>query len=325
MTEFPRPRVVVSRCIGFDHCRYNGQMISSDFVNALRPFVDFLPVCPEMEIGLGVPRGSIRLIYVDKSLRLVQPSTGRDMTEPMTCFSDTFLQSLGDVDGFILKFRSPSCGLKEVKVYSGPGRSDAIKKTAGLFGKAVVEFFPGLPVEDEGRLRNLAIRSHFLTRLFTLAGFHALSKNGPTSDLIRFHADNMLLLGAHSQIETRHLGEIAANHQEMDKLSLMDTYWDHLLRALSRPPTVSGNIGVMMRAMGYFSDQLSIKEQKFFREMLQRYRDKRVPIAAPMSVLRGWVTRFDDPYLGRQTFFSPYPEELLEVCGTGSQPDSRKP
>lgn len=120
MNCFPRPNIVISRCIEFDHCRYDGSMITSDFVAALKPHAHFIPVCAEMEIGLGVPRSSIRIVSVKGELRLIQPATGLDVTDKMVSFSRSFLCSLSGIDGFILKFRSPSCGMKDIKVYSSP-------------------------------------------------------------------------------------------------------------------------------------------------------------------------------------------------------------
>ena len=170
MRLFPRPKIVISKCIEFDHCRYDGSLIPSDFVKALMTHVDFTPVCAEMEIGLGVPRSSIRVVSENDEIRLVQPITGLDVTEKMGSFSTLFLDSLSGIDGFILKFRSPSCGIKDIRVYSGSGKSHTISKTAGFFGGAVVKTFPCLAIEDEGRPRNFNIMEHFLTKLYALSG-----------------------------------------------------------------------------------------------------------------------------------------------------------
>lgn len=139
MREFVKPKVVVSKCIEFDHCRYNGDMISSPIVAKLKDYVDFLPVCAEVEIGLGIPRSSVRIILENGEYRLIQPSSGKDVTEDMKAFCTNFLDSVGEVDGFILKFRSPSCGLKDVKVYPSVSKSGAIEKTSGYFGGEVLK------------------------------------------------------------------------------------------------------------------------------------------------------------------------------------------
>ena len=171
MREFLRPKIVISKCIEHDHCRYDGSMIPSDFVKALMPYVDFIPVCAEMEIGLGVPRDTVRIVSVGGETKLIQPATNLDVTDRMRDFSIQYLNSLPEVDGFILKFRSPSCGMKDIKVYSGTSKSGAISKASGFFGGAVVKLFADLAIEDEGRLRNFNIREHFLTKIYALAAF----------------------------------------------------------------------------------------------------------------------------------------------------------
>ncbi|MDY7041890.1 MAG: DUF523 domain-containing protein, partial [Chloroflexota bacterium] len=146
-----RPRVIVSKCLGFAPCRYNGVTINDAFVQRLQPHVTFLPVCPEMEIGLGAPRDPVRIVLMEDQLRLMQPATGADLTDRMRAFADTFLDSLTGVDGFLLKTRSPSCGTKDVKVYPGDRKVGSVAKKAGFFGGAVVGRFSHLAVEDEGR------------------------------------------------------------------------------------------------------------------------------------------------------------------------------
>ena len=158
MKDFLKPRIVISKCIEFDTCRYNGQMISSDFVEKLKSFLEFIPVCPEFEIGLGVPRDPIRVISLGGNLRLIQPKTEKDVTKDMVDFSNSFLDKLSDLDGFILKSKSPSCGIKDVKVHAGGGIPPKDPKGPGFFGKAVLEKYPNLAIEDEGRLLNSRIK-----------------------------------------------------------------------------------------------------------------------------------------------------------------------
>jgi len=208
MNCFPRPNIVISRCIEFDHCRYDGSMIASDFVAALKPHAHFIPICAEMEIGLGVPRSSIRIVSVKGELRLIPPATGLDVTDKMVSFSRSFLGSLSGIDGFILKFRSPSCGMNDIKVSSSPDNPGTSTKTAGFFGGAVVKSFPDLAIEDEGRLRNNNLREHFLTRIFTLAAYREVETEANMAKLNRFHSTNKLLLAAHSQKEAKVLGNI---------------------------------------------------------------------------------------------------------------------
>lgn len=197
MRSFSKPSVIVSKCLEFDACRYNGQLISDGFVRNLQKFVRFIPVCPEVEIGLGIPREPIRIVLKGESLRLQQPATGLDLTKEMTDFAHTYLDALRDVDGFILKSRSPSCGPKDVKVYTEG--SIPAGKNSGLFAQEVLARFSNLAIEDEGRLRNFAIREHFLTKLFTLASFRRVKKQGTMKSLVLFQSENKLLLMSYNQ------------------------------------------------------------------------------------------------------------------------------
>ena len=213
MREFVKPRVVVSKCLEFDHCRYNGAMISSLIVAKLKEYVDFLPVCVEVEIGLGIPRSPVRIILEKGEHKLIQPSSGKDVTEDMNAFCTDFLDSLEEIDGFILKFGSPSCGLKDVKVYPSISKSGAIEKTSGYFGNEILKRYPFLPIEDEGRLRNSRIKEHFLTKLFIFAAFRKVKSEGNIKNLVKFHTENKYLLMAYSKAELRKLGAIVANKE----------------------------------------------------------------------------------------------------------------
>lgn len=308
-----RPIVVVSKCLEFDHCRYNGDMIKSLIVAKLKEYVDFLPVCGEVEIGLGVPRKPIRIVFGSGEYRLMQPATGRDATEDMRAFCTDFLDSVGEVDGFILKYRSPTCGIKDVKVYPESRSSGAIEKTSGFFGRAVLKKYPFLPIEDEGRLRNARIKEHFLTKLFTLATFRKIKSEGSMKDLLKFHTENKFLLMAYSQTELRNLGAIAANREKKPFSELISEYQNHLYNAFSTPPKYTSNINVLMHVFGHFSDQLSSQEKALFFDWIQKYREGKTSLCPATNTIKAWIVRFEDRYLLNQTFFEPYPEGLLEV------------
>jgi uncharacterized protein YbgA (DUF1722 family)/uncharacterized protein YbbK (DUF523 family) len=322
MRTFARPEVVVSKCLGFDACRYNGAMINDDLVRQLKGFVAFKPVCPEMEIGLGCPRDPIRVVSMDGQLHLVQPSTGRDVTEAMIAFAAAHLDGLGPVDGFILKSRSPSCGIKDVKIYSGLQQDMPSGVGRGLFAQAALDRFPSLAIEDEGRLRNFLLREHFLTRLFALAEFRELRGRGAIKDLVRFHAVNKGLLMAYHQSEMRVMGRIVANHDHLADAEVYATYGEHLARALARPPRFTSIINVLMHALGYVSDRLSAGEKAFFLDALEKYRAGRVPLSAATTLVKAWAVRFDVPALLEQTYLEPYPEALLEITDSGKGRDT---
>lgn len=169
MREFPKPTVVVSKCIEFQPVRWNSEIISSDFVRKLKHCVTFIPVCPESEIGLGVPRNLLRVISPDGKLKLVQPNTGVDLTDKMLKFAESYLNSLPAVDGFILKSNSPSCALEDAKVYLDCQEPVPTARGPGLFAKKALQKYPRVAVEDERRLANSRTAKRFLKRVFTSA------------------------------------------------------------------------------------------------------------------------------------------------------------
>ncbi len=322
MRTFNRPYVVVSRCLGFEACRWNGVTIPDAFVQQLEPHVTYLPVCPEVEIGLGVPRDPIRVVLVDDEPRLIQPTTELDVTEQMRSFGVEHLANLETIDGFLLKGRSPSCGIKDVRHYRGIQQGAAVaQKGAGIFGGIILERYPHLPIEEEGRLSNFSIREHFLTALFTFADFRTVKDAGTMRELVRFHSDNKLLLMAYNERQLRLMGPLVANPQKQPVPTVITAYEQHLRQALARPPRRTTGINVLMHALGYFSDKLGSAEKAFFLDTLEKYRDKKVPLSVPASLIGAWVIRFEEPYLARQTFFAPYPEDLVTISDSGKGRD----
>jgi len=321
MNSLARPTIVVSKCLEFAPCRYNGLMVSSDVVKALTPFVNFIPVCPEVEIGLGVPRDPIRVASGSGGLRLLQPSTGADVTERMTRFAASFLDGLPTVDGFLLKSRSPSCGMRDVKVFRGIEKEAAVGKGSGFFGSAVVERFPGYPAEDEGRLMNFRIREHFLTSLYALTRFREAQGGLAMRDLVDYQARSKLLLMSYSQKEMRILGAIVANKEKKSPPVIFYEYEAHLRAALAKPPKYASNVNVLMHALGYFKDGLTPPEKAHFIASLEKYRAGKIPLSAAVAIVNSWLARFGGDYLKQQTFFEPYPEALVEITDSGKGRD----
>jgi len=313
------PRVVFSRCLGFEACRYNGHIIREPVVEHLKPFVEAVTVCPEVEIGLGIPRQPIRLVGTETDRRLVQPETGLDVTEAMQRYVDRILDDLADEppDGFVLKYGSPSCGPREVKVYASDKRGSAFVKSAGAFGGPVAARFPRCAIEDEGRLKSFDIRQHYLTRLFTLARFRVALDRGRMRDIVAFHAAHKLLLMAYHQTQMRALGRIVANVDKRTSHDVFEAYAEGLDAALARAPRRTSAINVLMHAFGYVSDSLTRGEKAFFLDALEQYRDRRVPLSVPTGILRSWIIRFDVDYLANQVAFEPFPAELVEVLDSG--------
>jgi uncharacterized protein YbgA (DUF1722 family)/uncharacterized protein YbbK (DUF523 family) len=310
---YPPPRIVVSRCIEFDPCRYDGSKIPSPTVARLRSFADCIPVCPEVEIGLGIPRDTVRIVRVDGTDHLIQPATGKDVTGEMSAFATTFLDSLPPVDGFILKGGSPTSGTGGIKVYQSAEKSMVIEKTAGFFAREVQKRFPALPTEDELRLNYARIRDHFLTGTFTLALFRETEATKDREALARFHAENKLLLLAASQTVMREMGRLVASRAEKSPEGVFSEYRSLLLSALAQVPRYTNNINVLQHALGYFSKRVTSQEKAYCLGLIGRYKEGHATLAEPRDLLRSWVIRFGEPALVDQTFFAPYPAELADL------------
>jgi uncharacterized protein YbgA (DUF1722 family) len=229
----------------------------------------------------------------------------------MRRFADEFLSSLPAVDGFLLKNRSPSCGISDAKVYASVEKGGAVARRAGLFGGAVRDRFPHLPVEDEGRLTNRALRESFLTAAFALASLRETEAGGRLRDLVAFHSRYKLLLMALSQKALAELGRIVANPTRRPTPQVFSQYRTTFEAALRRPLRRPSAANALLHAFGYVSEGLSAGERAYFLEALEDYRTGRVPLSAPVGVLRAWIVRFDVAYLADQRLFFPFPASLL--------------
>ncbi|MEO1816015.1 MAG: DUF523 and DUF1722 domain-containing protein [Acetobacterium sp.] len=321
MNQELRPQVVVSKCMGFDACRYNGQTLPDKFVEKLKDYVDYVPVCAEVEIGLGVPRNPIRLVMENEQIVLYQPASDTEYTKEMIAFSHDFFDSLKEVDGFILKGRSPSCGTKDVKVYLGKSKTTGSIKGQGIFATQVFKRYPYLAIEEEGRLTNFRIREHFLAKLYTLCRFRQVEKAGTMAALVKFQAIHKYLLMAYSQKEQKILGRIVANHEKLIVEMVIYNYKEHLGIAFSRIPRYSNYINVMMHIFGYFSEHLSSGEKTFILDSFEKYRNGKIPLSVPINILKSYVIKYNDPYLLEQSIWDPFPEELMDISDSGQMED----
>ncbi|MFB6291203.1 MAG: YbgA family protein [Candidatus Bipolaricaulia bacterium] len=322
MTDHVRPTVLVSKCIGFDSCRFNGGIISSEVVDALKDYVEFKPVCPEVEIGLGIPRKALRLVEKDEEPRLIQTETRKDYTEKMKQYAEEIFAELGEIDGAILKNRSPSCGTTDVKVYADLDKSGVIEKAPGLFGGAVKSRYPFKPVENEGRLRNFRIRENFYTSLFAISRFrNRVEGTGSVSALTNFQARHKFLLMAYDQDKMRALGQMAANSDEKEIERVIQDYSKLLSKVLSENPSPGSHVNTLQHAYGYFSDELGNKEKSLFNDYIEDYREGKVPLSTLISLVRSWIVRFDEEYLKDQWYFDPYPQGLVEISDSGKGRD----
>ena len=238
----------------------------------------------------------------------------------MEGFTNNFLDAvdISSLDGAVLKSRSPSCGIKDVKVYNNFGKlATASKKSKGIFAKNLMERFNHLAVEDEGRLTNYDIREHFLTRIFTLAEFKDVKLKKSLKDLIKFHSENKYLIMVYSQVNLKKLGKIAGNHENKDIEDILDEYESYLHKALCCRTSTKRNINMLLHLFGYFSKDVSQEEKAYFLENLDDYSNNRIPFSVPLSLLRSWIIRFENEYLRDQTIFQSFPQVLTYVRDSG--------
>lgn len=317
MSNFERPNMFFSKCLGFDSCRYNGQMVNNSFIENLKPYVNIISECPEMSIGLGVPRSPIRVVCEDNAFKLYQPKTGKEFTKEMIDFTSSYLNNLKNIDGFIFKSSSPSCGYKNVKIYKGFLKATGTFRGVGFFGGKAVEMFPYAAIEDEGRLHNYRIRDHFLTKIFMSANFRKVKEANDLSELIKFHNKNKLLLMASSQKYSKVLEKIISNDECKPIEKILDEYEKNLKLTFERLPRCSNNISVLTHVLRYFSKDITEKERDLILDSLGKYRDGKLTLNTPMLLIKSYVVRFNISYLLEQTYFNSYPEELISLEDSG--------
>ena len=306
----PKPKLVVSACLNGEFVRYNGGSVEDPFVEKLLNYCQPISVCPEVSIGLGVPRAKVLIYWKDGYPRLFQPFTQRDLTEEMEKFSEEFLSSLPQVDGFLLKAKSPSCGVSNSTLsYKDPEGKVFSHRTKGLFAKKVLERFEDLPVEDEKRLRNEHIRRHFLIRLFSLARLREFMETAQhISQLMDFHKRNKYLLMLHSQVKLKEMGRLVATSENFQET--LKEYAKLFRLALKRSPSKGQWVNTFTHIFGYFSSRLNQKEKEHFFSLLEDFRKDLIEENVILELLKNWSFRFEEEYLQSQTLFEPYPKTL---------------
>ena len=306
--NFIKPKIIISKCLEHDACRFDGQLINNKYIKKLKSFIDFTTVCPEVEIGMGIPRKPIRIIHDEDKIMLHQSETNIDFSADMNNFSKDYLSKIKQIDGFILKSASPSCGINSTKVFQRKHPAP-IGKGAGLFAAEIIKIFPNHPKEEEKRLNNAVLREHFFTAIFTIADFRSVKS---FDSLYKYHAKHKYLFMAYNQTLMRKMGKIAANDYSLDIEEVKNLYYDSLLQIFIKKSRYKANINTQMHVMGYFKKDLSPKEKKLFLEKLESYRNKKIPISAINNMLYSWIVRFENEYLMNQSFFNPFPEDLIE-------------
>ncbi|ACS84938.1 YbgA family protein [Musicola paradisiaca] len=311
MTLNPIP-VGISACLLGNPVRFDGGHKRLAFaVEQLAAFFRFEPLCPEMAVGLPVPRPALRLVKDGQGDIALQASNGSglDVTQPMHEFAAGIVPTLASLCGYIVCAKSPSCGMERVKVYDGAG---ARKSGVGLFTRQLMMALPWLPVEEDGRLHDPVLRENFIERVYALHELQQLWRQGVSRGaLMVFHSRYKLLLLAHSQPEYRELGRFVASMDQWNSLEAFAAeYRLRLMRLLAHPASRRNHTNVLMHIQGYFRRHLSARQRQALSDLIDRYRRGTQPLLAPMTLLRHYLSEYPDAYLLEQRYFDPYPEAL---------------
>ncbi|TBU96325.1 YbgA family protein [Phytopseudomonas dryadis] len=307
-----KPMLGISACLLGAEVRYNGGHKASRLCShALSEYFDFVPLCPEVAIGLGVPRDPIRLVGDPAAPRAVATRhRQQDHTEALAAYAGQVATQLAPICGYIFMQQSPSCGLQRVKVYQDNGQPGE-PRGRGIFAAALCARYPDLPVEEDGRLNDPVLRENFLTRVFTYAQWQRLCASGLTRKrLIDFHARHKYLLMATDPQRYRSLGRLLGELAGHDLQSLARRYFSELMTALKSCATRGSHSNVLQHLSGYFKGALSAAEKQEMQQLIAQYRQGIVPLVVPLTLLKHHLRRHPDDYVAQQVYLQPHPENL---------------
>jgi uncharacterized protein YbgA (DUF1722 family)/uncharacterized protein YbbK (DUF523 family) len=306
-------RVGISACLVGEKVRWNaGHERDAFLVDTVGRFVRFVNVCPEVELGLGVPRETLRLVKHGKVVRMVARKSGIDHTDAMTEFSRKRAREIAalDLSGFVLKKDSPSCGLLRVRVYDHHGVPS--KDGTGLFAAALAAELPDLPLEEEGRLHDPRLRENFFERIFAYRRVTDLfASHWSLGGLVAFHSREKLLLLAHEPAGYQELGRLVARAKGRPRAELLMAYRSRFLAALARLATPRRHVNVLQHMMGYLREQLDADGRRELAGAIEDFDRGLVPLVVPLTLLKHHVRRFGIAYLAIQTYLDPHPKELM--------------
>ena len=302
----------ISTCLLGENVRYDGgHKLDRFLTDTLGQYVEYVPVCPEVECGLPIPREAMHLEGNPDSPRLVTTHTKQDMTDRMFQWARKRVIDLEkeDLCGFIFKSDSPSSGMERVKVYNEKGMP--VKRGVGMFARIFMEHFLLLPVEDEGRLHDPNLRENFIERIFALKRWREiLSKKESRGTLVEFHTRHKLLILSHSPKYYQMMGKLVAKAKEIPIKELYQQYQAILMEALQLKTSPKKNANVLQHMMGYFREQLSADEKRELLEVIDLYRKEIIPLIVPITLINHYVRKYDQPYLKEQVYLHPHPSEL---------------
>lgn len=305
-----KPKIVVSECLYGTKCRYDGQGYNDKVIQSLKDYVDIQTVCPELAIGLSIPREPIRIEMnkENEEYRLIDYNSKNDYTNQMTEFSEEFINGLDDIDGFILKSRSPTCGLKDAKVYYRGNKCSIRSNENGFFSQKIIDKYDYLPIENEGRLKNYNIRDNFFTRIFFINNL----KNN--KNIIEFHKNNLLLLKSYDEESTNEVSDILNENRMEDQVH---QYKEKVLNIVSNQIKKENKLSIIIKVFEKYKNMLNEEEINMFNGLIESYENQRITFSTLEVVIKMYETRFKDKDILNQTFFYPYPENLINITDSG--------
>jgi uncharacterized protein YbgA (DUF1722 family)/uncharacterized protein YbbK (DUF523 family) len=305
-------RIGISSCLFGAMVRYDGgHQLDRYLRDTLGDCFEYVPVCPEVEMGLPTPRDTLRLVETAEGTRLVFSRTGEDITGPMLAWAQQRVRELEgeNLCGFIFKAKSPSSGMERVKLYDRNGVP--AKKGVGLFARTFMEHYPLLPVEEDGRMHDPHLRENFIECVFVFKRWRDLLATGATpAGVVDFHARHKLLLLSHSPELYRELGKLVAQAGKRPLEELLGTYQGLLMKAMRLHASVRKQVNVLHHMLGYFKRQLSADEKQEMLSLIELYRQGSVPLIVPVTLVNHYVRKYREPYLSRQFYLQPHPAEL---------------
>jgi uncharacterized protein YbgA (DUF1722 family)/uncharacterized protein YbbK (DUF523 family) len=303
----------VSSCLLGNEVRFDGGHKRDRFVtDRLARFVEWVPVCPEVEVGLGTPRPAMRLITKGDEVRLVERKSGVDHTDAMRTYSARRVRELKSLDlgGYVLKKDSPSCGMARVKIYSELGMPT--NGGRGFYASALMEAYPNLPVEEEGRLQDAKLRENFIERVFAYERVRKLFRGRWTAgQVVAFHTAHKLQLMAHSTDAYRALGRLVATMKDSPRAEFRERYERGFMDALRPIATPGRNANMLQHAAGHLKTHLDSDSRVELAGLIHDYRQGLVPLVVPITLIGHHARRHQVDYLNGQLFLAPHPKELM--------------
>jgi uncharacterized protein YbgA (DUF1722 family)/uncharacterized protein YbbK (DUF523 family) len=307
-----RPRIGISSCLLGEEVRFDGGHKRDTFLTQiLDPYVEWVRVCPEVEVGMGVPRETLRLVRVNGDTRMMTTRTGVDHTDSMRAWAEKRTKDLAAMDlrGYVLKKDSPSCGMERVKVYGDGGGA---RVGVGTYAEVLKRRFPSLPIEEEGRLTDPILRENFIERVFAYDRLRALfDGRWSQASLVAFHTAHKMALLAHSTTAYQELGRLVARGAQLRRQELQRQYEDLFMRTLAKAATVKRHTNVLMHLAGHLKKSVAIDGRKELADCIDEYRRGLVPLVVPLTLLRHYVRLHHVEYLAGQTYLEPHPRELM--------------